>query len=76
MVPACSSGTLNMVLPHWNNMTYTSDMTPTIFKYKDTGQPVVLSIWNVTLAETTKHFHVLGLTHLRNHSPTFQKATL
>ena len=37
MVPACSSGTLTNVLPHWNAMLHTQDTTPhpvTVYKYR------------------------------------------
>ena len=34
-VPSCSSGTLTNVLPHWNAMWPTQEMTPTLSQYTD-----------------------------------------
>ena len=40
MVIACSTGTLTVVLPHWNAMLQTQDMTPqTVTVYRHEADP-------------------------------------
>ena len=66
-VPACSSGTLTIVLQHWNVMLQTQGMPPHLVKF----YRHFLLMWNFKLKATTTNFYVLGLTKLRNPSLTF-----
>ena len=51
MVPTCSSGTLTNVLPHWNAMQQTQDITPHPFTVHVYWLFYPL-MWNVTLKYT------------------------
>ena len=67
MVPACSSGTLILVLPHWNAMPQTQDMTPhpvTVYRYRANQSLCYPLMRNITLETTTTPFNVLSLTKL------------
>ena len=73
-VPACSSGTLTIVLPHRNTMPQTQDMTPhpvTVYRHGANLSLCYPSMWNVTLEYTATHFNVLGEIRPGNPSPTF-----
>ena len=55
IVPACSSGTLTNVLPHWNAMTQTQDVAPyliTVYRHR-ADLPCYPLMWKVTLESTT-----------------------
>ena len=72
-VPACSSGTLTNVLPHWNAIPQAQDTTPHPVKVYRYGADLSLCyplMWNVTLEYRATHFNVLGQTRLRNPSLT------
>ena len=72
-VPACSSDTLTIVLPHRNAMPQTQDATPypiTVYKHRADLSLCYPLIWNVTLEYTATHFNVFGKTQQGNHSPT------
>ena len=70
MMPACSS-TLTKVLPHWNAMLQTHNMTPhpvTAYRYRADLSLCYPLMWIVTLEATSACFNVLGLTRWRNPS--------
>ena len=74
MVPAFSSGTLTIVLPHWNAMLQTRDVTPhlvTVYRHRADLSLCYPLMWNVTLEATTTCFNVLGLTETRYPFPHF-----
>ena len=74
MVPACRSGTLTNVLPHWYVMLLIQDMTShpvTVYRHRANLSLCYPFMWNVTLEYTTTHFNVLGQTRFGNPSPTF-----
>ena len=59
--PACSSGTLTLVLPHRNAMPQTQDMTPlpvTVYRHRADLSLCYPLMWNVTLEYTATHFNV------------------
>ena len=65
MLSAFSSGTLTIVLPHWNAVPQTQDMTPqpvTVYRHRRVNLSLCYPLmWNITLEEaTTTHFNVLG----------------
>ena len=58
-VPACSSGSLTIVLPHRNAMPQTQDTTPdavTVYRHRDDLSLCYPLMWNVTLEYTATHF--------------------
>ena len=63
MVPACCSGTLTNVLPHWDAIPQTQDTTPSpVTVYRD-GADLSLSIDVEHHTEyTATHFNVLDKT--------------
>ena len=64
-MPACSSGTLTNVLPHWNAMLQTQDLTPhplTLDRHRADLLCYPL-MWNIKLEYTTFQFYVLGQTN-------------
>ena len=64
-VPACSSGTLTVVLPHRNAMPQTQDTTSypiTVCRHRADLLLCYPSMWNATLENTATHFNVLGKT--------------
>ena len=63
--PACRSGTLTNVLPHWNGMPQiwdTASHPVTVYRHRAGLSLVYPLMWNVTLEYTTTSFNVLGQT--------------
>ena len=79
-VPACTSGNLTMVLPHWNAMTQKQDMTHhSVIVYWHKADLYLCNqfVWNVKQESTTTHLNFidLDLTWPRNPSrPSTHKA--
>ena len=63
MVPACSSVTLTIVLPHRNAMLQTQDMTPHLSQYQTHGRYIDVEL---TQEAITTHFNFFGLTRPKN----------
>ena len=60
-VPACRSSTLTNVLPHWNAMPQTQDMTShpvTVYRHRADLSLYYPLMWNVTLEYTTTQFNL------------------
>ena len=58
MVPACGSGTLTNVLPHWNAMPQTQDMTPrpvTVYRHGADLSLCYPLMLNITLEAITTY---------------------
>ena len=80
----CSSGTLSIVLAHWNVMWQTQDITPhpvTVYRHRADLPLCYLLMWNVKLEYTISHFNVLGQTRpgnpsLTSHTHTSECSTL
>ena len=77
-VPACNSGTLTNVLPHWNAMPLTQGITPhsvTVYRHRADLSLCYPFLWNIVLENTATHFNVLGQIKQGNPSPTFHTRT-